>query len=342
MASRRDGMTTGIGLRAEGVAWPITLADVERARERIRPYLSPTPLRSYAALDRAVGHGIRVRVKHENHNPTNSFKVRNGLSALAAMSEEERRRGVVAATRGNHGQGVAYAGLLLRVPVTIVVPLENNPEKNEAMRGFAAELVEEGRDYDESLEVVGRLVAQRGLTVLHGTNNRDVLAGAATITAEIVEQDPELDAMVIAVGGGSQAVGALTVLRHKLPAAMVYGVQAEGASAIHDSWHAGRPLTKPEAKTFADGIATRSTYEMTFPTLLEGLAGFVTVSDAEIADAVRLLLRTTHNLVEGAAAAGLAGVIKLREELAGKRVAVILTGANIDQQTLERIMKREI
>ncbi|MFQ6044987.1 MAG: threonine/serine dehydratase [Gemmatimonadales bacterium] len=335
-------MTAANEPQTAGVAWPISLADVERARERIRPYLAPTSLRSYALLDQAVGHGVRVTVKHENHNPTNSFKVRNGLSALMAMSDERRARGVVAATRGNHGQGVAYAGRLLGVPVTIVVPLGNNPEKNEAMRSFGAELIEEGQDYDESLEVVGRLVEERGLTVLHGTNNRDVLAGAATITAEIVEQQPQLDAMVIAVGGGSQAVGALTVLREKLPQANVYGVQATGASAIHDSWHAGRPLATPRADTFADGIATRSTYEMTFPTLLEGLAGFVTVTDAEIAEALRLLLRTTHNLVEGAAAAGLAGVIKLREELAGRKVAIILTGGNIDQATLERVVKREI
>ena len=326
----------------ESAAWPIALRDVVAARERIRPYLSPTPLRVYAALDQAVGQGITVLVKHENHQPTNSFKVRNGLAALTAMSEGQRSRGVIAATRGNHGQGVAYAGRLLGVPVTIVVPLGNNPEKNEAMRGLGAELIEEGRDYDESLLVVRRLVEQRGLTVLHGTNNRDVLAGAGTITLEIVEQEPELDAIVIPVGGGSQAVGAMTVLREKRPQAKVYGVQAAGASAIHDSWHAGRPLTTPSADTFADGVATRSTYELTFPALRECLAGFVTVTDAEIAEALRSLLRTTHNLVEGAGAAGLAGVIKLREELAAQRVAIILTGGNIDQATLERVVARKI
>lgn len=318
--------------------WPIELADVRAARERIAPYLRRTPLRGYAPLDREVGHGIRVLVKHENHQPTNSFKVRNGLAAMTALAEDERRRGVVAASPGNHGQGVAYAGQLFGVPVTICVPVGNNPEKNEAMCGFGAELVHEGADYDASLAVAKRLGRERSLTMLHGTNNRFVLAGAGTITLEILEDEPGLDAIVIAVGGGSQAVGALTVLRALRPATQVYAVQAEGASAIYQSWRAGRPLTTASAETFADGIATRDTYALTFPALREGLAGFVTVSDAEIAAALRLLLRTTHNLAEGAGAAGLAGLLKLREELADRRVAIILTGGNIDRTTLERVL----
>jgi threonine dehydratase len=177
---------------------------------------------------------------------------------------------------------------------------------------------------------------------VHSTNNPYVLAGAGTITLELLDQDAALDAMVIAVGGGSQTVGALAVLRGLRPEAKVYAVQAEGAAAIYQSWKAGRPVATPAADTFADGIATRSSYEMTLPTLCEGLAGFVTVSDGEIAEAMRLVMRTTHNLVEPAGAAGLAGLLKLREELAGKRVAVILTGGNVDEATLRRVVAREI
>jgi threonine dehydratase len=159
---------------------------------------------------------------------------------------------------------------------------------------------------------------------------------------EVLEQAPEVEAMVFGVGGGSQAVGGLTVARALKPDVRVFGVQARGASAIHDSWHAGRPLARASADTFADGLATRNAYLFTFGALRAGLAGFVAVSDAELAEGVRLLLRTTHNLVEGAGAAGLAGLIALREELAGRAVAIVLSGANLDQDTLRRIVDREI
>src|SRR5580704_13248937 len=168
---------------------PITLDDIVAARERIRSLLPlPTALRRYAPLEAVVGRGIRVWVKHENHLPTNAFKARNALSAMTNLSVEARARGVVAATRGNHGMGVAFAGAELGVPVTICVPLGNNPEKNEAIRGFGATLIEQGRDYDESVAVAKALVAERGLRLVHSTNDRDVIAGAGTMTLEILEQ----------------------------------------------------------------------------------------------------------------------------------------------------------
>lgn len=312
------------------------------ARERLRPHLEPTPLRRYPALDAAVGSGIRVLVKHENFQPTGAFKVRNALNALTATDAAQRGRGVVAATRGNYGLGLAYAGKLLGASVTLCVPHGNNPDKNEAMRGFGAEVIEEGRDYDEAVEVAERLVRERGLRFVHATNDRDVLAGAATLALEVVEQAQALDAMVISVGGGSQAVGALSVARRLMPALSVYGVQAERAAAVHDSWHARRPLEVASADTFADGLATRRAYELTLPALIEGLAGFVTVSEAEIAEALRLLLRTTHTLVEGAGAAGLAGLTKLSAALEGKTVVIVVSGGNIDAATLARVLNREI
>jgi threonine dehydratase len=322
--------------------WPITYEDVLAARERIRPYLPPTPLRSYPPLDEALGSGVRVLVKHENHNPTNAFKARNALSVLTALGPEEKRAGVVAATRGNHGAGLAWAGRLLDVPVTICVPEGNNPEKNLMMTGYGAELIQVGHDYDESLETAHRLVEERGLTMVHSTNNSGVIAGAGTITLEIFEEAEDIDAMVIAVGGGSQAVGAMTVARALRPDLPVFGVQAAQAPAIHDSWHAGSPLTRDSADTFADGLATRACYEHTFAALRDGLADFVTASEAELAAAIRLYLRTTHNLAEGAGAAGLAGLRKLAGRLAGKRVAIILSGANIDEETLRRVLAREM
>jgi threonine dehydratase len=316
---------------------PITIDDITAARARIAPYLTATPLRQYKALDDETG--ARVLVKHENHLPTNAFKARNALSFMTAL---ERRTGVVAATRGNHGAGLAYAGATLGVPVTICVPVGNNPEKNAAIRGYGAELIESGRDYDESVTVAMRLVEERGLVIAHSTNDRNVIAGAGTLAVEICEQAPELDAIVVAVGGGSQAVGAIVATRALRPGVAVYGVQAANAAAIHDSWHAKQRLTKEHADTFADGLATRATYDLTWPTLRDGLAGFVSVTEAAIAEAIRLMMRATHNLAEGAGAAGLAGLLELRRELAGKTVAIILSGSNIDAATLRRVVTCEL
>src|SRR4051812_38319907 len=166
--------------------WPISFDDILAARERIARFVTPTPLRNYAPLDEALG--MRVLVKHENHQPTNSFKVRNGLAALTVLTAEERNHGVIAATRGNHGLGVAYAGRQLGVPVTICVPRGNNAEKNEAMVGLGAQLIEEGNNYDESLAAMKRLADERRLRAIHSTNDPAVLAGAATMTLEILEQ----------------------------------------------------------------------------------------------------------------------------------------------------------
>lgn len=323
-------------------AWPITFDEVLQARERLAPYLTATPLRHYPLLDAQIGGGTSLLVKHENHQPTCSFKVRNGLSFVTAMNAEERDRGVVAASTGNHGQGIAYAASLLGVRATICVPVGNNPEKGAAMRSWGARVVEDGRDYDESVQTMLRIARETGATVAHSTNDKRIVAGAATMSLEMLEQSGGLDAIVIAIGGGSQSVGALTVARELAPKIKVYGVQTAGAAAIHDSWHAGAPRAGAKADTFAEGVATRTPYELTFATLIEGLEDFVTVTDAELAETIRMLLRTTHNLVEGAGAVGVAGALKLREKLEGKRVGVIFSGANLDTSVLRRILTGDL
>lgn len=321
---------------------PITFEDVERARERIAPHLTSTPLHRYPLLDDAVG--LALLVKHENHQPTGSFKVRNGLSFMTALTSAERKRGVVAASTGNHGQGIAYGAALVQSSAVVCVPAGNNPEKNAAMRAWGARVIEEGRDYDESVRAMQRIAEKEGRVAAHSTNDPRIIAGAGTMTLEILEQAGRegLDALVIAIGGGSQAVGALTVAKQLAPQLEVYGVQAAGAAAQHDGWHARAPRTTDRADTFAEGVATRSTYELTFPALLEGLADFVTITDAEIAEGVRMILSTTHNLVEGAGAMGVMGARKLRDRLAGKRVAVVFCGGNIDSAVLRRILNREM
>jgi threonine dehydratase len=322
--------------------WPIAPADIRAARERLAPYLAPTALRRYALLDEHIGGGTTLLVKHEHHQPTGSFKVRNGLSFVTALGAGERANGIVTASTGNHGQGIAYAAALMGVSATICVPVGNNPEKNAAIRSWGATVHEEGRDYDESLEAMARIARDEGRTIAHGTNSPTVVAGAATLALEMFEQSGGLDAIVVAVGGGSQALGALTVARELAPGAAVYAAQASGASAAHDSWHAGRPVTGGAIDTFAEGVATRQVYPMTFPTLRAGLADFVTVTDAELAEAIRVVYRLTHNLVEGAGAVGVAAALKLRDRLRGQRVGVILSGGNLDSQALRRIVTGEL
>jgi threonine dehydratase len=210
------------------------------------------------------------------------------------------------------------------------------------MRALGATVVEEGRDYDEAVGVMQRIAANEGRVIAHSTNDPRVVAGAGTMTLEILAQEPDLDALVIATGGGSQAVGAMTVARVLSPALEVYGVQAAGASAIHDSWHARTRLTTRIADTFAEGVATRTTYDLTFPALQEGLAGFVTVTDAEIAESLRTIVAHTHNLVEGSGAIGFAALPKLADRLAGKRVGIVFCGGNMDVGLLRRVLAREI
>ena len=321
---------------------PISFDDILLARERLRPHLEPSPLRSYALLDAAVGRDIRVLVKHENLQPTGAFKVRNGLNAVLSLDEAARARGVVAASTGNHGQGLAFAGLKSGVSVTICVPVDNNPDKNAAIRGFGATLIEEGNDYADAVDVADRVQRAEGRTLLHSTENATVIAGAGTITLEILEQAPLVDTLVVAIGGGSQAVGAIAASRGVGRALTVIGAQAAGASAAFDSWKAKRRLTIERANTIADGVATRTTYDHTFDALLEGLSDFITVSDGEIADAMRLALRTTHTLVEPAGAVGLAALRKLAPALHGQSVAVIFSGGNVDEATLRRVINRQI
>lgn len=318
--------------------FPITYADVLAARERLTPFLAPTPLREYPQLNELVGNGIRVWVKHENHHPTQSFKIRNGLSVVTSLTAAERARGAIGASTGNHGQGVAYAGKLLGVPVAICVPERNNAEKNAAIRALGAELIETGAIYDETVVACARIQAERGMTLVHSTNHPQVVAGAGTMTLEIVEQQPDIEVIVIALGGGSQAVGAMTVLRERAPGVKVYAVGAAGAPAQYESWKQGRRLERQPVKTFAEGIATGSAYELTFDALREGLAGFVTVDDDAIFAAVRDLIRITHNVPEGAGAAGLAGLRVLAPQLAGKRVAIVMCGGNLSMADLKRAL----
>lgn len=313
-----------------------TLQGVLEARQAIRPYLRPTPLLEHPLLSRELG--CRTWVKHENHNPTAAFKIRGGLNLLSRLSDEERARGLVTATRGNHGQSIALAGKIHGVKATIVVPFGNNPEKNAVMRAFGADLIEHGRDFDEARELVDELRQSRGMRLVHPANEPLLIEGVGTYALEVLEDLPDVDVIFVPLGGGSGACGILTVVKAMAPKARVVAVQASKAPSIRRSWLEGRIVTTDSADTIADGLATRVPFELTFEILRESIDDILEVSEEEIADAIRLYWRTTHNAAEGAAAAALAGARRRAADLKGKRVALIFTGGNIDTELLHRVL----
>ncbi len=313
-----------------------TLRDVLRARQVIRPYLPPTPLIRYPAIDRLLG--AEVWLKHENCQPVGAFKVRGGVYLISQLSDDERRRGVIAASTGNHGQSVAYAAQLFGVPAIIGVPEGANPTKVEAMRNLGAEVISHGRDFDAAREHVEALAAERGYRYIHSGDEPLLVAGVGTLTLEILEEQPEIDTIVVPVGGGSGAAAACIVAKAVDPAIRVIGVGAEGAPAAYRTWKARRPVETETIATFAEGLATRSSFAFPQAIMADLLDEFVLVSDAQIREAIRLLIEKAHTLAEGAGAAPLAAALALREQLAGRRVALVLSGGNLSPAQLREIM----
>jgi threonine dehydratase len=312
-----------------------TLTDVYDARERVYRAVRPTPLMRHPLFARETG--LDVFVKHENHNPTCAFKVRGGLNLIGSLPASERH-GVITATTGNHGQSIALACQREGVPCTIVVPLGNNPEKNAAMRAYGAEVIEHGRDFDEAREKVEALQHERGLRYVHSANEPLLIAGVGTYALEIFEELPDVEVIVVPIGGGSGACGCAIVRTGVGSRAQVIGVQAERADAFARSWRGDTRVVGESADTFAEGMATRVTFDLPFGILKKELDDIVTLSEDELAEGVRLALRTTHNLAEGAGGASLFAAMKLRDRLAGKKVVCVLSGGNIDRATLTRVL----
>jgi threonine dehydratase len=316
-----------------------TLTDVLEARSRIAPHLRPTPLYGYAGLDDLLD--AEVFVKHENHQPVGAFKVRGGVNLVSQLSTAERERGVIAASTGNHGQSIAYAARLFRVPATICVPEGANPVKVASMRGLGAEVVFHGRDYDEAREHCERLARQHGYRYVHSGNEPLLIAGVATETLEILEEQPGVEVIIVPIGGGSGAAGACIVAKAVGRAVRVIGVQSEAAPAAYRSWRERR-LVEDRMETYAEGLATRTAFELPQKILWEWLDDFVVVSDDEIRAAQALMIEATRNLVEAAGAAPLAAALTLREQLIGKRVALILSGGNASpEQVLDVLSARQ-
>jgi threonine dehydratase len=307
------------------------LADVLAARQRIAPYLRPTPLYRYPALDALTG--AQVWVKHENHQPVGAFKVRGGVNLVSQLGADERQRGVIAASTGNHGQSVAYAADLFGVPAVICVPEQANPVKVESMRALGAEVVLTGRDFDEAREQCEKLATEHGYRYVHSGNEPALIAGVATGTMEILDDQPDTGVIVVPVGGGSGAAGACVVAKAVRPSIEVIGVQSEAAPAAYRSWQAGT-LVEDTTSTFAEGLATRTAFELPQRILRELLDDFVLVSEDALRAATRLMIEKTRNLVEPAGAAALAAVLAGPQRFAGRTVAIVCSGGNISPAQL--------
>ncbi len=312
-----------------------TFQEVLQARKAIRPYLRPTPVVSYPALNAYVG--AEVYVKREDTQPISSFKVRGGINLLVNLTEEERSRGLVTASSGNHGQSIAYACRLFGARCVVALPEGANPTKVEAMRGFGAEVLFHGRAFDDARLYAERLAREEGLYYVHAANEPRLIAGVATETLELLEEAPDLDVLFVPLGGGSTATGACTVAKTVSPQTRVVAVQSAQAPAAYLSWKEGRIVEAP-MESEAEGLATGMGYELPQRILRELLDDFVLVDDSELWQAVAVYLDKCHALSEPAGAAALAGALKLREDIAGKKVGVILSGANITMAQLRKAL----
>jgi threonine dehydratase len=315
-----------------------TYEDVLAAAAIVHRHLRPTPLYEWPALSRLLG--CRYFLKHENHTPTTAFKVRGGIHLVARLPPEQKRLGIIGCTTGNHGQSLAYASRLFGVRCVLVVPANNNPDKNAAMRALGAELIEHGRDYDEARAHCEAIRHQQGLRYVHSANEPDLIAGVGTYALEIFDELPDPDVLLVPVGLGSGICGTALVAAARRPKTRVIGVQSELAPAVTLSWRAGQPIETGTPRTFAEGMATRVPADMTLQLMRRHVHDMVLVRDDELREAIRLLLQVTHNLAEGAGAAATAAALRMRDALAGKTVVGILSGGNLDLRELARILAK--
>jgi threonine dehydratase len=312
-----------------------TFQDVLYARRTIAPYLRPTPLHFYRGLSDLVG--AEVWVKHENHQPVGAFKVRGGINLVAHLSAEEKARGVIGASTGNHGQSIAYAARLFGVRAVVGMPEGANPGKVAAIRDLGAEIHFHGRDFDEARLYVEALAGREGLRYVSAADEPYLIAGVGTYALEILETLPDVAVIIVPVGGGSGAAGVCTVAKTVAPQVQVIGVQAEKAPAAYLSWKEGRRV-EAKMETFAEGLATRAPFDLPQAILRRHLDDFVLVGEKEIRRAIVLMLEHTHNLAEGAGAAALAAALKLKDRLTGQKVVLVQSGGNLSLARLREIL----
>ncbi|MGD9346321.1 MAG: threonine/serine dehydratase [Candidatus Aminicenantes bacterium] len=314
--------------------WP-EFKDILKAKSLLRGFLPRTPLYSYPQLNQLLG--AKIFIKHENYLPTGAFKVRGGINLISHLNRQEKERGVVTASTGNHAQSISYASNLFRVPATIVMPEKSNPSKVKAVKSLGANIVFFGTIFDESREYAEKIAGERGARFIHPANEPHLISGVATYALEMFEDLPDLDMILVPVGGGSGASGCCLVKEAVNPEVEVIAVQAEKAPAAYLSWKKGT-IVKDKMETEAEGLATQIGYELTQEILRKHLADFILVSEDEMIQAIRLILENVRNLAEDAGAAPLSAAIKIKERLQGKKVALVLSGGNISVSRLKQIL----
>jgi threonine dehydratase len=310
--------------------------DVLDALPWVREVLPPTALIEWPGLSELLG--CQFFVKHENHHPVGAFKVRGGINLIGTLSDEEKAGGILGCSTGNHGQSLAFACRRFGVECTIVVPEGNNPDKNAAIRGLGATLIEAGRHFDEARDYMEREVVPQGGRYVHSANEPKLIAGVGTMACEIFDVLPDPDVIIVPIGLGSGVCGNGIVAKAVRPQTTVIGVQASGADAVARSWKSGRMETSDRVDTWAEGMATGVPAEMTMDIMRQVMDDVIIVDDDELRRASFSLLKRTHNLAEGAGAATLAAAYQQRERFAGKKVVAVLSGGNLDLAELPRIM----
>jgi threonine dehydratase len=314
----------------------LSLQEVEQAAPIVYAAMPPTPQFAWPLL--AERTGCEVWVKHENHTPTGAFKVRGGLVYMDRLKRAKPTlRGVISATRGNHGQSIAMAASRAGIAATLVVPHGNSLEKNAAMRAFGATLVEAGHDFDAARETAARLAEEQGLAMVPSFHH-DLEVGVASYALEFFCAAPTMDTVYVPIGLGSGICGVIAMREAIRPSTKVVGVVSTEAPAYALSFAAGKVIAINSADTFADGLAVQGPDPAALDVILKGADRIVQVSDAEIAFAMRAYYEDTHQLVEGAGAAGLAALLQERERMAGRRVGLILSGGNIDRPLYLRLL----
>jgi threonine dehydratase len=316
-----------------------TLADVYRARAVIRQHLPPTPLLRPEALSERLG--CEVFVKCENLQPTGAFKIRGGLYYMSQLGDAGLARGVVGASTGNHGQSLAWAARAYNSSATIFVPEGANALKVAAMRRLGAKVIHFGRDFDDCLLESQAFAELNDAVFVHSANEPNLVAGVATHTLEILEEEPDVDAVFVAIGGGSGLCGACLAGKGIKPDLQVIGVQSTGAPTVYEAWKSRTLVRLDSLDTFAEGIATREAFAMPSQMLWGTVDEIMLVSDADLKRAMLTLMETTRLVAEGAGAAGLAGAYARREMFAGKKVAVIVSGGNLTLDVLSDAINEE-
>jgi threonine dehydratase len=315
-----------------------TFADVEAAWRLLKPLVRRTPVKRSTSLSALTGSDFHLKL--ENFQRTGSFKVRGALNKIHSLGPRERSQGVVAASAGNHAQGVAYAASKAGVRSTIFMPEDATLAKVVATRGYGADVHLVGKDYQEAFENARAFQQKTGATFVHAFDDGTVMAGQGTLGLEMLEDIPGLDTVIVPIGGGGLIAGIATAVKGKNPKARVIGVQAEGASTIAPSLEKGRPVVLAEANTIADGIAVRKTGEHTFPIIKALVDEVVTVDETQIASAILFLLERQKVVVEGAGAVALAAAMHGKLDLKGRTVCALVSGGNIDMPLVSRIIRR--